>query len=243
MKRETGRLVLTLYALVGVSIVVFAALTAAAPDTVATVVRDVMSVISKSVMLKAFTVFIGLVILVWSGLVVYLAFRPEPDTSKSTVSLQVNDNGSVRVSLSAMETLVHEAIKQAAGLVDIKTQIDSHDDSITVKIEMSVTGKAHIPDMTMRIQRDVKAFIEEYSGIAVRSVEIMVVAIKGADQMPVPDSNRDGATPAFSAPSGEPTAPDAETVDESDQYAEADEDFLRSLNAEADETAESPSDD
>ena len=59
----------------------------------------------------------------------------------------------------------------------MKTSIVNHEDSISVNIDMTLESDVHIPNVTMLLQRSIKNFIEEYSGIAVRDVTIVVSKI------------------------------------------------------------------
>lgn len=120
---------------------------------------------------------LALLLLLWSIKILTLAFRHEPKVDKSSVSVQNTENGSVRVSVQAMDMLVKQAIGNTEGVVDIKTHIINHEDSITVKIEMTLESDVHIPNVTMLMQRSIKNFIEEFSGIAVREVTILVSKI------------------------------------------------------------------
>jgi uncharacterized alkaline shock family protein YloU len=118
----------------------------------------------------------------WSIYLIISALARKPRIDKSSVSLQSSETGSVRVSISALDTLVKEAVNNIKGVGEIKTYIINHEDSITVDIEMELLSDEHIPNVTMLMQRDIKSFIEEYSGIAVREVSIMVLAIKIPDE-------------------------------------------------------------
>lgn len=106
-----------------------------------------------------------------------MAFRREPGPDKTSVSVQNTEDGSVRISVQAMDTLVKQAIGHTEGVAAIKTHIINHEDSITVQIEMTLESDVHIPNITMLMQRSIKNFIEEYSGIAVREVTVMITDI------------------------------------------------------------------
>ncbi len=120
---------------------------------------------------------IALIALSWALKLLSLAFKREPRTDRSSVSVQNSENGSVRISVAAMDTLVKQAIAHDEGVVDIKTSIINHEDSISVSIDMTLASDVHIPNVTMMMQRSIKNFIEEFSGIAVREVTIMVSKI------------------------------------------------------------------
>ncbi len=120
---------------------------------------------------------LAVVLLFWSVRMLMLAFWKPPKMDKSSVSVQNTENGSVRVSVQAMDMLVKRAVEGTEGVVDVKTRIDNHDDSITVNVDMTLESDVHIPNVTMLMQRNIKNFIEEYSGIAVREVRVMVSKI------------------------------------------------------------------
>ena len=120
---------------------------------------------------------IALVVLIWGLKLLSLAFKRPPRMDRSRVSVQNSENGSVRISVAAMDTLVKQAIAHDEGVVDIKTSIINHEDSISVSIDMTLASDVHIPNVTMMMQRSIKNFIEEFSGIAVREVTIMVSKI------------------------------------------------------------------
>lgn len=175
----------------------------------------------------------SVVMLVYSLCMLRLALRRKPKKDRNSVTLQGTEqgNGEVRVSVQALDALVKQAIAgNSEGVADIKTNIINHDDSISVKIEMSLHGDAHIPNITMLLQSTIKSFIEEFSGIAVRDVSIMVKTIipvmpqlaieEGAKREPlVLEENEVSAVPAIEA--AEETAPAEETpVQETAEPAE-----------------------
>ncbi len=120
---------------------------------------------------------IALIVLIWGLKLLSMAFKREPRNDRQSVSVQHTENGSVRISVAAMDTLVKQAIAHDEGVVDIKTAIINHEDSISVSIDMTLASDVHIPNVTMMMQRTIKNFIEEFSGIAVREVTIMVSKI------------------------------------------------------------------
>lgn len=120
---------------------------------------------------------VALLLLVLSIRVIMLAVRHEPKIDKTSVALQNTEDGSVRISVAAMDTLIKQAVGTNEGVLDVKTKIINHEDSISIKIEMTLTSDVHIPNVTMLLQRSVKNFIEEYSGIAVRDISVFVSSI------------------------------------------------------------------
>lgn len=166
-----------------------------------------------------------------AGLVhlIAVAFRKDVCGSKSSVSVQNTDSGAVRVSVQAMDSLVRRAIGEQEGVLDVKSKIVNHDDSITVHIDMALAMDSHIPNITMMMQRRIKRYIEETSGIAVREVIVLVSEV------------REGAPAAIPAPA-EAKIMQAEAAAEPVSEAVASEEAVPAENAcgePAEEAAES----
>lgn len=120
---------------------------------------------------------IALLLLAWSIKMLLLAFKHEPRVDKTSVSVQNTEDGSVRITVAALDTLIKQAIGHHDGIMEIKSRIINHEDSISVHIDMTLSSDVHIPNVTMLLQRTVKNFIEEFSGIAVREVSVLVSSI------------------------------------------------------------------
>lgn len=142
--------------------------------------------------------------LIWSVRVLMIALAREPRSDRTSVAVQHSENGSVRISLAAMDTLVRRAIGEAEGIVEVKTGIINHEDSISVTVEMTLESDVHIPNITMLMQRSIKNFIEEFSGIAVREVRVMVTKIIEVTPAPPLQLSQGTIKPEYRPPEPEP---------------------------------------
>ncbi|MEG1514990.1 MAG: alkaline shock response membrane anchor protein AmaP [Clostridia bacterium] len=170
--KKSDRIIVCAYALLGV--VATAALALMLAGGVEIRLLGKVYVLAPGLWPMILMALITAVLLIWSVRVMMVAFYHAPKVDKSSVSVQNTENGAVRISMQAMDTLVKQAIGQADGVEEIKTAIVNHEDSISVNIEMTLDSDVHIPNVTMLMQRAIKNFIEEYSGIAVRDVSVMV---------------------------------------------------------------------
>ena len=171
----TDRLLLALYALLGIVATVLIALAMCSGMQISLLGYTLR--LGDGVWPMVIMAVIAAVLLVWSIRLIVLSFRREPKLDKGSVSVQNTENGAVRISVQAMDTLVKQAIGEADGVEDIRTSIVNHEDSISVNIDMTLRSDVHIPNVTMLMQRSIKNFIEEFSGIAVRDVTVMVSRI------------------------------------------------------------------
>lgn len=173
-----NRLLLALYALVWLLALVCVALGFLAPG----VFQPVLDLIKDALNVIPFLPYILLgVMAVWSIGMFLLAFKREKRGDKGNVALQNTENGAVNVTVGALETLVKEAIGQNDEVLELKSQVVNHEDSITVLVRMVLSSTAHIPNVTMLMQRNIKRFIEEFSGIAVREVIITVTEVRSPE--------------------------------------------------------------
>lgn len=145
-----------------------------------------------------------------------VAFRKDARGPKSSVSVQNTDSGAVRVSVQAMDAMVRRAIGDQEGVLGFKSRIVNHDDSITVHVDMSVAMDSHIPNITMTMQRRIKRYIEETSGIAVREVVVLVSEVREAPLpvVPVPVPAENAEQPAAEEAAAEDAVVEEAVVEE-----------------------------
>ena len=117
-----------------------------------------------------------------------------PGVFSESTQVQDTEQGSVRVSVRAMETLVRRAVAQTDGILDSNIRINNTETDIAVEIDMVVGIETHVPAVTVLLQRNVKGIVEEFAGIAVRDVVVLVTEI------------RDNAPAALPAPADETAA-------------------------------------
>ena len=77
-----------------------------------------------------------------------------------------------------METLARRAIEQTEGVLDSKLRIINHEDSVHVEVDITIGIETHVPVVTAMLQRNIKGIVEEFSGIAVREVVVLVTEIR-----------------------------------------------------------------
>ena len=177
MKMKFGhRLLLALYALLGLCAVAVVALRLFMPEMFERFTGEAARLFER---LRFLPYLLLAVLAIWSVGMFLLAFRRDRrKKDRSNVSIQNTEDGAVLVSVEAIETLVKEAIGQSDEVLEVKSRVINHEDSITVTVRMVMSTNAHIPNITMLMQRNIKRYIEEYSGIAVREVIITVTEVR-----------------------------------------------------------------
>lgn len=189
--KVSDRILIALYALMGAIALVILGVCTVAPDMAEMLGLAMKNALMNSLLVQILSVLLVIVLLACSVRIVMAALQKGGSALSSSATIQESVNGAVRVSVRAMETLVRRAVDQTDGILESKLRINNHDDSVTVEIDAVIGIETHVPAMTAILQRNVKGIVEEFSGIAVREVVVLVTEI------------RDNAPPALPAPKEE----------------------------------------
>ena len=162
---------------------------------------------------------------------IMMAFRPEGSAPSSSASVQESSEGSVRVSVRAMETLARRAIEQTDGVLDSKLRIINNEDSVRVEIDITIGIETHVPVVTALLQRNTKGIIEEFSGIAVREVVVLVTEIRNNAPAALPAPKDEVAQQVVIVPEQvEQAAAEENSVEETFAAEIAEEEFAEEIS-------------
>ena len=90
---------------------------------------------------------------------------------------QRTDFGDIRISLETVENLALKAASRQRGVQDLRARIRVTDAGIDISIRAVVDGDSPIPSLSEEIQRSVKDYVEEITGIPVANVAVFVANI------------------------------------------------------------------
>ncbi len=101
----------------------------------------------------------------------YFGFRRDrPDQTL----IRDTDLGEVRISLSAVESLVTRVARGLKGVRDIRATVYSHEGGIGVRIRGVVSPEVNVPDTAREIQQAVTDYTKNVVGVAVTEVKVLV---------------------------------------------------------------------
>jgi len=92
-------------------------------------------------------------------------FRLEKKLKKTRIVAFQNPDGEVTVSLSAVEEYIRKIAKRIPAIKEIKSRVDIGKKGIDVSIGISISAGANIPEITERIQMEVKNRVHGMLGI------------------------------------------------------------------------------
>lgn len=122
------------------------------------------------------------------------------------ITMDSSENGKVRISVSAVEQMVRRAIEHVEGVAETKIAISNRNDALNVTVKAVLAGGAHVPTVTLNIQRAIRQYVEMNCGVAVCTVSVNVQSISTTVQapaMPVLPRKTEASDPEFRSPEPE----------------------------------------
>ncbi|UHA72879.1 alkaline shock response membrane anchor protein AmaP [Paenibacillus sp. 481] len=105
----------------------------------------------------------------------YVSLRRE---RKSVTSIdQRTEIGDIKVSLETIENVALKAAGRIRGVKDLKARIRTNESGLDITIRAVVDGESSIPNITEEVQRNVKEYVQEITGIPVSYVSVYVANI------------------------------------------------------------------
>jgi uncharacterized alkaline shock family protein YloU len=99
-------------------------------------------------------------------------------TGKSSPSVdQRTDLGEVRISLETISNLALKAAQRIRGVKDVKAKVNVEEAGIVLSMKMSVDGDQSIPTLSEDLQREVKSYVEEITGLPVIDVTVYITNV------------------------------------------------------------------
>ncbi|EPY13943.1 MULTISPECIES: alkaline shock response membrane anchor protein AmaP [Paenibacillus] len=125
--------------------------------------------------LQTTVIAVAAVILLLSIRFVYVSMRRE---RKSMSSIdQRTDIGDIKISIETIENVALKAASRVRGVKDLKARIRTNESGLDITIRTVVDGETAIPSMTEDVQRQVRDYVQEITGIPVSYVSVYVANI------------------------------------------------------------------
>ncbi|MBQ8507911.1 MAG: alkaline shock response membrane anchor protein AmaP [Clostridia bacterium] len=93
------------------------------------------------------------------------------------ITVDSSDAGRTRIAIGAVDQMIRQAVRGVEGIADMKSGIVNNTDAISINCSVTIANGAHVPTVTMNIQRAIRSYIELNCGVAVREVSVSVHAL------------------------------------------------------------------
>lgn len=114
------------------------------------------------------------VLLVLFALAMISAMFPPKKKRSSNFAIQHNENGMVRISLKAIETLVHKCLDSHAELKVVTSSLFSDEETVRIDVHVNLQTDISMPLAISALQKQIKKYIEACSGVTVQEVRVFV---------------------------------------------------------------------
>ncbi|HOB28345.1 MAG: alkaline shock response membrane anchor protein AmaP [Dethiobacteria bacterium] len=97
-----------------------------------------------------------------------------PSKKQPETVLQTGDLGEVRITLNALENMVLRVVQQKKEIRGSKRKVVSTPRGLVVYLQVKVAADQNLPELSSELQRDVKNYLEEITGIVVSEVKVNI---------------------------------------------------------------------
>ncbi|MFB6285413.1 MAG: alkaline shock response membrane anchor protein AmaP [Candidatus Bipolaricaulia bacterium] len=110
------------------------------------------------------------------------------ETARSRTPIETTGSGgSISISPEAVRSLVHEILRDTFAIDDARVRIRSAGEGLRVAVRFSLPPDRKIPEISERIQTDVRGRIEDRIGVTVDRVDVTAQAFKAESPQALPE--------------------------------------------------------
>lgn len=115
----------------------------------------------------------ALVLLLFALLLIGIVL-PARKKRSSSFAYQQNENGMVRISLKALEALVHRCLNQHPELKVVSSSLFSDEETVRVDVHITLQSDISMPLAVSALQKQIKRYLEACTGVQVEEVRVFV---------------------------------------------------------------------
>jgi uncharacterized alkaline shock family protein YloU len=90
---------------------------------------------------------------------------------------QKSDLGEISISIPTIQAIAERAARRVKGVRDLRTAVKVLESGTMITLRVSVDGETPIPEMTSKLQTDVKEQVERISGLLISEVAVVVTEV------------------------------------------------------------------
>ena len=183
MKLNFGkRLVLFLHWLLSLIVCALVVLWCIAPQIATDIPEMVNRLIGAGVAEIASIALLVIYVLLAVATVAFIFARDKKRGERGFITVDSSEAGRTRIAISAVEQMIRQAVRCVDGIADMKANIVNNEDTISINTSVAIVSGAHVPTVTMNIQRAIRSYIELNCGVGVREVSVSVHSLESADE-------------------------------------------------------------
>ena len=183
MKLNFGkRLVLFLHWLLSLVACALVVLWCIAPQIATDIPEIVNRLIGAGVAEIASIALLVIYVLLSVATVAFIFARDKKRGERGFITVDSSEAGRTRIAISAVEQMIRQAVRCVDGIADMKASIINNEDTISINTSVAIVSGAHVPTVTMNIQRAIRSYIELNCGVGVREVSVSVHSLENTEE-------------------------------------------------------------
>jgi len=132
--------------------------------------------------------------------IVFIFSDKKKRSDRGFITVDSSEAGRTRIAIGAVDQMIRQAVRSVDGIVDMKSSIVNCEDAVSINTNVTIVSGAHVPTVTMNMQRAVRSYIELNCGVAVREVCVNVNALETSEDGKHGRRKASGVVPAAAAP-------------------------------------------
>jgi uncharacterized alkaline shock family protein YloU len=122
-----------------------------------------------------------LVILIMSVFLLYPYFMEKKIQS---TNLLKSESGDITITIAALSNLIKDRINEREKFEDLKIKLDESEKGLKIILSGKLTVPGDLPTISEKIQKDLKNYINQTTGIQVAKVQIQIEGVKREKNLP-----------------------------------------------------------
>jgi len=94
---------------------------------------------------------------------------------------QRSDYGEINITLQTIQTIAERTARKVKGVRELKTTVKALESGNIISLRVSVDGETPIPEMTQKMQSEVKAQVELIAGVEITEVAVVVTEVANSE--------------------------------------------------------------
>lgn len=182
MKLNFGkRLVLFLHWLLSLVACAFGFLWVVFPQVAADIPEMISRILGSGLAEIAGIVLVVVYVLLAVLSVAFIFSRDRKRGERGFITVDSSEAGRTRIAIGAVEQMIRQAVRCVDGIADMKAAIVNNEDTISINTSVAIVSGAHVPTVTMNIQRAIRSYIELNCGVGVREVSVSVHSLESGE--------------------------------------------------------------
>lgn len=119
---------------------------------------------------------VGIIFLIISLRFFFSAFSFRKQKAEKGIR-QRSEYGEINITLQTIQAIAERAARKIKGVRELKTAVKALESGNIIALRISVDGETPIPEMTQKLQFEVKAQVEAIAGVEIAEVTVVVTEV------------------------------------------------------------------